>query len=151
MRASETRADHMRRVIVVDASRMGRDLASGIIERLRPEWSVTTARDAASLFRASAERAPDIVLVDTTDPASPGLDLARDLRRRFPCAVIGLIRSGLRHSATSADEEGFPRVLKPLTVDGMRRFVAVLPAPAPDPRLFVAQPDRGGATAPDVA
>jgi len=141
----------MRRIIVVDGSRMGRDLASGLIAGLRPEWSVATARDAVSFFRASAERAPDAVLIDTTDPEFPGLDLARDLRRRYPKAVIGLARSGLRDSATSADDEGFARVLKPFTVNGMRRFVADLAPDAPGPRRFVARRDGEGAVAPDVA
>lgn len=141
----------MRRIIVVDGSRMGRDLASGLIARLRPEWSVATARDAASFFRVSAERPPDAVLVDTTDPFFPGLEFARDLRRRYPKAVIGLARSEPRRSADPAEGEGFPHVLKPFTAGGMRRFVADLTLDAPDPRRFVARHDGEGAVAPDVA
>lgn len=141
----------MRRIIVVDGSRMGRDLASGLIAGLRPEWSVATARDAASFFRVSAELPPDAVLVDTTDPAFPGLDFARDLRRRYPEAVIGLARFGSRGFAVAADEEEFPHVFKPFTAGGMRRFVAELATDPPGPRRFVAQRDGEGAVAPDVA
>lgn len=138
-----------RRVIVVDASRLGRELASGLIGCLRPEWSVETAGDTASALRAALKLAPDVVLVDTTDPASPGLELARDLRRRFPEAEIAVIRSSPRPTDEPIDDEGFHSVSKPLTANGMRRFIARLSAV--DPRRFVARREGRDVIAPDVA
>lgn len=118
----------MKRAIVIDTSRMGRDLAAGLIARLRPNWTVHAVAGVVAALVAARSGPPDIVLVDMTDPASRGLDTARELRRRFPRALVALACSGFEAPTPGADEDGFARVAKPFTSHGVRHLVELLPA-----------------------
>lgn len=117
----------MTTILVVDDSRLSRDLVRGFLERLRPEWRVVGAASADAALRAAERTPPDAVLVDMIPPGMEGLALAQHLRERFPDAPVGVSCSDPRGgSRCRVLKLGCLFVPKPLTPDRLMPFVAAI-------------------------
>lgn len=117
----------MTTVLVVDDSRLVRDLVRGLLERLRPDWRVVDAATPATALRAAERTPPDAVLVDMIPPGMEGLALAQHLRERFPDVPVGVSCSDPRGGSRGRVEElGCLFVPKPLTPDRLMPFVAAV-------------------------
>ena len=80
---------------------------------------VYRAQSAAEGLRRSAEVSPDIVLSDMVMPGEmDGLDLARNLRERWPALPIVLM-TGYSEQATDASTEGYPLLRKPFKMTSL--------------------------------
>lgn len=65
----------------------------------------------------------DLLIADVVLPDQSGIDLARTLRAERPALCVIYV-TGLNDLAAFAKVEDDPRVLKPFTLDEMRRAVA---------------------------
>lgn len=117
----------MTTVLVVDDSRMTRDLVSGMLSRLRPDWKVVHAPNPKAALRSIERTKPDAALVDIVLPGLEGLQLAQYLRERFPQTPIGVASGDPSVGGRKeAEKLGCFYVAKPVTADGIRLFVSSL-------------------------
>jgi two-component system, chemotaxis family, chemotaxis protein CheY len=117
----------MATLLVMDGSRLGRDIVAGVVACLRPDWRVVDASSPACALRRVDEALPDAVLVDIASPGMEGLALAQHLRERFPSVAVGVSSADL-HGDNRRRVEGLGCLFvpKPLTPDRLRRFVAAV-------------------------
>lgn len=117
----------MTTILVVDDSRLARDMVSSAIASLQPGWTILTAvsgDDALSKLEGVAE-APVAAVVDYNMPGMDGLTLANHLRERFPGMPIGILTANVQDALRKKAEALGCRFLpKPITSDKIRNFLS---------------------------
>jgi CheY-like chemotaxis protein len=112
-------------LLVVDDSKVARMVATGIVRRLRPDWTLIEASNADEALSALRERSVDIALVDVNMPGITGLDLARGMREARPDMPIAIVSANIQDeiaAAARAVDAAF--VPKPLTDEAILPFLA---------------------------
>ena len=71
-------------VLIVDDSKLARIVVGKAIAALQPDWERVEAGNADDALKVLEGRAVDVVVLDYNMPGRSGLDLAEDLRPRFP-------------------------------------------------------------------
>ncbi|WP_035692592.1 response regulator [Azospirillum halopraeferens] len=113
----------MTTVLVVDDSRLAREMVSGAIAALHPDWTIVTAVDGDDALNRLAEAAPAAALVDFNMPGMDGLTLAGHLRERMPQLPVGILTANVQDALRrKAEELGCRFIPKPVTVDKIRTF-----------------------------
>jgi len=112
-------------VLVVDDSKLARIVVGKAIAALQPEWSRCEAGSAAEALSLMGGRSVDVVILDYNMPDRNGLDLAEELRGRFPEMPIALATANVQDEiiarARAVDVAFVP---KPVTEDGLRGFLS---------------------------
>lgn len=117
-------------VLIVDDEPHIRNLLVRILSAARPELELREAADAPAAFRALAEDAPDLLILDLGLPGGGGLGVCRALwslpgpRRPRVLAMSGQCTPERREEALRAGAEAF--VGKPFNLDEMVRAAAAL-------------------------
>ncbi|MDP3660355.1 response regulator transcription factor [Phenylobacterium sp.] len=112
-------------VLIVDDSKLARIVVGKAVSALQPAWErveAGTAEEALSIFQS---RKIDVVIVDYNMPGKNGLELAEELRARFPTMPIALATANVQDEVIArarAAQAAF--VPKPITEDGIRGFVS---------------------------
>ncbi|MDP3173218.1 MAG: response regulator [Phenylobacterium sp.] len=112
-------------VLIVDDSKLARIVVGKAVSALQPAWErveAGTAEEALSIFQS---RKIDVVIVDYNMPGKNGLELAEELRARFPTMPIALATANVQDEVIArarAAQAAF--VAKPITEDGIRGFVS---------------------------
>ncbi|MCC6467821.1 MAG: response regulator [Alphaproteobacteria bacterium] len=115
-----------RRALVVEDNPGVADATRNHLEQLG--FVVAVADRAAAALRLVEADPPDLVLSDIVMPGGNGLDLAREIRRRWPRIPV-VLATGFSESAEQAGRDGFTILRKPYDIERLRgALLAVLPA-----------------------
>jgi CheY-like chemotaxis protein len=112
-------------VLIVDDSKLARIVAGKAVNALQPEWERVEAANADQAMAVIAERHVDVALLDFNMPGRDGIELAGELRARYPAMPIAVITANVQDEIIArvrAVQATF--VVKPLTEEGLRGFIS---------------------------
>jgi CheY-like chemotaxis protein len=111
------RLDRTRVLLVEDNEKVG-EFATGLLRELDQE--VSWARDAVSALELLARRRSDFDLVfsDIVMPGMNGVEMAQEIRRRWPDLPV-VLTSGYSHILAEDSNHGFELLQKPYSVDAL--------------------------------
>lgn len=112
-------------VLIVDDSKLARIVVGKTIAALQPDWTRVEAGNADEALTLVESQAIDLAVLDFNMPGRDGLDLAEELRARFPDMPIAVATANVQDEimarARAANAAFIP---KPVTEDGMRGFIS---------------------------
>ncbi len=112
-------------VLIVDDSKLARIVVGKTIAALQPDWSRLEASNADEALALLDSQAVDLAVLDFNMPGRDGLELAEELRARFPDMPIAVATANVQDEimarARAANAAFIP---KPVTEDGMRGFIS---------------------------
>ncbi|PWC85373.1 response regulator receiver protein [Azospirillum sp. TSH100] len=115
----------MTSILVVDDSRLARNMVSSVIASLRPDWTIVTAASGEEGLQIVGEVPPVAAIVDYNMPGMDGLVLAERLTERFAGLPIGLLTANVQDTLKrKAEALGIRFIAKPITSDKIRDFLA---------------------------
>lgn len=114
----------MRKILIVDDSKLARMAVLKALASLRTQWTTLEAADANAALEAVRTEAPEVALLDFNMPGKDGLLLATEIRELDPRVHTALISANHQVEVINrarAAGAGFLR--KPITVDALREFL----------------------------
>jgi len=112
-------------VLIVDDSKLARIVVGKAITALQPDWSRLEASNADEAVALFDTQRIDLAILDFNMPGRDGLELAEELRARFPDMPIAVATANVQDEiierARAASATFIP---KPVTEDGMRGFIS---------------------------
>lgn len=115
----------MTSVLIVDDSKLARIVVGKAVAALQPEWNRVEAGNADEALTLLESQSVDVVILDFNMPGRNGLELAEELRGRFPAMPIALATANVQDEVIArARAAGATFVPKPVTEDGLRGFVS---------------------------
>jgi|SRR5687768_469368 CheY-like chemotaxis protein len=112
-------------VMIVDDSKLARIVVGKAIAALQPEWERVEAGTAEEALAAIEQRHIDVVILDYNMPGRNGLDLAEDLRARFPRMPIALATANVQDEIIARSRAAnVTFVPKPVNEDALRGFIS---------------------------
>jgi CheY-like chemotaxis protein len=112
-------------VLIVDDSKLARIVVGKAIAALQPEWrrlEASGADEAVALFDSEQI---DLVILDFNMPGRDGLELAEELRGRYPDMPIADATANVQDEIIArARAANAAFIAKPVTEDGMRGFIS---------------------------
>lgn len=112
-------------VLMVDDSKLARIVVGKALAALQPDWrrlEAASADEASALLEAQTV---DVVLLDYNMPGRNGLDMAEDLRARFPDMPIALATANVQDEIIArARNASVTFIAKPVTEEGLRGFIS---------------------------
>lgn len=112
-------------VMIVDDSKLARIVVGKAVAALQPTWERIEAGTADDALKLIEERPVHVVIVDYNMPGRSGLDLAEDLRARFPKMPLALATANVQDEIIArarAAQVSF--VPKPVNEDALRGFIS---------------------------
>jgi CheY-like chemotaxis protein len=115
----------MTAILIVDDSKLARIVVGKAVAALQPDWEKIEAGNADEALALLDGRAVDVVILDFNMPGRSGLDLAEELRGRFPKMPIALATANVQDEVIArARAANVAFVPKPITEDGLRGFLS---------------------------
>ncbi|WP_042693175.1 response regulator [Azospirillum sp. B506] len=115
----------MTSILVVDDSRLARNMVSSVIASLRPDWTIVVAASGEEALEIVGDVPPVAAIVDYNMPGMDGLVLAERLKERFSGLPIGLLTANVQDALKrKAEALGIRFIAKPITSDKIRDFLA---------------------------
>ncbi len=115
----------MTTVLIVDDSKLARIVVGKAVAALQPEWTRIEAGNADEALTVLDAQSVDVVLLDFNMPGRNGLELAEELRARYPEMPIALATANVQDEVIErARATGATFVPKPITEDGLRGFLS---------------------------
>ena len=112
-------------VLIVDDSKLARIVATKALRSLQPGWERLEAGHADEALALLENERVDVALLDYNMPGRNGLELASDLRIRFPTMPIALLTANVQDEIIArARAVNVAFVAKPVTEEGLRGFLA---------------------------
>jgi CheY-like chemotaxis protein len=115
----------MTTVMIVDDSKLARIVVGKAVAALQPDWERVEAGTADDALQVLEDRSVDVVVLDYNMPGRSGLDLAEELRARFPKMPIALATANVQDEIIArarAAQVSF--VPKPVNEDALRGFIS---------------------------
>jgi CheY-like chemotaxis protein len=113
------------KVLIVDDSKLARIVLSRTIAALQPDWECLEAANGDSAMTLLDHGPVDVTILDYNMPGRNGVELAEELRLRFPAMPIAIATANIQDEiiarARRADVVFIP---KPVNEDGLRGFVS---------------------------
>ncbi len=101
--------------MAVDDSRLARILFQRVVSASFPNWRFQEAPGGSEALAMAAADPPDVALVDLNMPGMNGLELAEQLRERYPEMTIALVTANIQEKVRSrVVGKGFVFLEKPL-------------------------------------
>lgn len=111
--------------LIVDDSKLARIVSGKAVSELQPSWQRIEASSAAEALSVVEAQAVDVALIDFNMPDRDGLDLAAELRQRFPEMPIAIITANIQDEVIArARAVNATFVAKPITAEGLRGFLS---------------------------
>jgi CheY-like chemotaxis protein len=111
-------------VLLVDDSKLARIVAARTLAAVQPDWSKLEAANADEALATAAEQPVDVALLDFNMPGRDGLELAAELRARYPDMLIAVVTANVQDEvverARAVDAAFVP---KPVDEAGLRPFL----------------------------
>ena len=115
----------MHRVLIVDDSKLARMVMASAFRRLRPDWELVEATNAAEALEAIATRGVNITLVDFNMPGTDGLELVALVRKTDPKMPVAVVSANVQIEIISrARELSAAFIAKPLTDEALVGFLS---------------------------
>lgn len=115
----------MTTILIVDDSKLARIVVGKAVAALQPDWKRLEAGNADEALALLDADPVDLMIIDFNMPGRNGLELAEQLRARFPAMPIALATANVQDEVISrAREAGATFVPKPISEDGLRGFVS---------------------------
>jgi CheY-like chemotaxis protein len=112
-------------VLIVDDSKLARIVVGKAILALQPEWRRLEAGNADEALALFENETIDLVVLDFNMPGRDGLELAEELRARFPEMPIAVATANVQDEIVArARAANATFIAKPVTEDGIRGFVS---------------------------
>lgn len=112
-------------VLIVDDSKLARIVVGKAIAALQPDWTRIEASNADEALSLVEAHSIDLAILDFNMPGRDGLELASDLRARFPDMPIAVATANVQDEIIArARAVNATFIAKPVTEDGMRGFVS---------------------------
>jgi len=112
-------------ILIVDDSKLARIVMGKAIAAIEPDWRRLEAGNADEAAVILSSEAVDVVVLDFNMPGRNGLELAEELRARFPVMPIALATANVQDEIVGrARAAGVTFVPKPVNEDGIRGFLA---------------------------
>lgn len=112
-------------VLIVDDSKLARIVVGKTIAALQPDWTRIEASNADEALSLVEAHSIDLAILDFNMPGRDGLDLAGDLRERFPDMPIAVATANVQDEIIArARAVNATFIAKPVTEEGMRGFVS---------------------------
>jgi len=112
-------------VLIVDDSKLARIVVGKAIAALQPDWTRLEASNADEALALFGVHRIDLAVLDFNMPGRDGLELAEELRARFPDMPVAVATANVQDEivarARAANATFIP---KPVTEDGMRGFIS---------------------------
>jgi two-component system, chemotaxis family, chemotaxis protein CheY len=105
------------RILVVDDSKVSRNMAVGLIRLRRPEAEILEAGDGAQAIALAAEHLPDLVIMDVNMPGMTGIEAATFILQERPDATVVLLTANIQ-AATQAKAEAAGVILYKKPIKG---------------------------------
>jgi PAS domain S-box-containing protein len=111
-----------RRILLVEDNVEVGDFATQLLEELGQ--TTTLAGNGLEALKLLEERAGDfdLVFTDVVMPGMTGIELAQQIRRRYPGLRV-VLTSGYSHVLAQQGSHGFELLQKPYSVDGIKRML----------------------------
>ena len=112
-------------VLIVDDSKLARIVAGKALAELQPEWQKVEAGSAAQALELLEGQPVDVALVDFNMAEKDGLQLAEELRAKFPDLPMAIITANIQDEVIArARAIGATFVQKPVTAEGLQGFLS---------------------------
>jgi CheY-like chemotaxis protein len=111
------------RVLVVDDSRLARIVLIRAIGALLLDSACVEAANAEAALAAIQHQTVDVAILDYNMPGKNGVDLADELRARFPHMPIAIATANIQDEIISRTRAAKAHFLpKPMTEEGLSKF-----------------------------
>lgn len=111
-------------VLIVDDSKLARIVVGKAISSLQPQWRRLEAGDAEEASAILTHESVDLIVLDYNMPGINGVELAEQLRVRYPNMPIALVTANIQDEVIGrARAANISFVPKPVTEEGMRGFI----------------------------
>ena len=112
-------------VLIVDDSKLARIVAAKNIHALQPEWERIEASNADEALAVLDSRKIEVAVLDYNMPGRNGVELAEELRRRFPAIAVAVATANVQDEVIAGIRAaGAAVVPKPVTEEGIRGFLS---------------------------
>lgn len=112
-------------VLIVDDSKLARIVAGKALAALQPDWSKVEAGGGAQALDLVDRTPVDLALIDYNMTEMDGLELAGELRARYPDMPIAIITANIQDEIVArARAVGAGFVAKPVTPEGLEGFLS---------------------------
>ena len=116
----------MTTILIVDDSKLARIVMGKAIAALQPDWQKLESGNADEALATLENHSVDVLVIDFNMPGRNGLELAEELRTRFPEMPIALATANVQEEIVSrARTAGATFVPKPVTEDSLRVFLSL--------------------------
>lgn len=126
----------MTTVLIVDDSKLARIVVGKAVSAVQPDWKRLEAADAQEAMTRLGEEQIDVLILDYNMPGKNGLELAEELRARYPDMPIAVATANVQDEVIArARAAGAAFVPKPINEESLRGFLsgAALKLRAPRP------------------
>lgn len=115
----------MTTIMIVDDSKLARIVVGKAVAALQPAWERVEAGTADDALKIIEERRVDVVVLDYNMPGRSGLDLAEELRGRYPKMPIALATANVQDEIIArARAAQVTFVPKPVNEESLRGFMS---------------------------
>ena len=112
-------------LLIVDDSKLARIVMGKAVAAHQPAWQRVEAANAADALAAIAGGTVDLAILDFNMPGRNGLELAEEMRARFPAMPIALATANIQDDIIArARAAGVTFIAKPVTPDGVQGFLS---------------------------
>jgi CheY-like chemotaxis protein len=112
-------------VLIVDDSKLARIVAAKALATLQPAWTKAEAGSAAEAMELFDQEHFDVALIDFNMTEKDGLELAAEVRARYPDMPIAIITANIQDEIIArARQIGATFVAKPVTAEGIEGFLS---------------------------
>ena len=113
------------KVLIVDDSKLARIVVGKTIAALQPDWTRVESANADEALAVLDEQPIDAAILDFNMPGRNGLELAEEIRARYPDMPIALTTANVQDEVIArARAANATFIAKPVTADGLRPFLS---------------------------
>ena len=111
--------------LIVDDSKLARIVLGKAINALHPDWERVEAANADEALAVLDKRKIDIAVLDYNMPGRNGVELAEELRARFPAISVAVATANVQDEVIAGIRAaGAAFVAKPVTEESIRGFLS---------------------------